>query len=42
MHHLTLPNHKPLKVGTLSAAPGDVAKCLEIEKPDLVRQLFEA
>ena len=42
MHHLTLPNHKPLKVGTLSAALGDVAKYLEIEKPDLVRQLFEA
>ena len=42
VHHLTLPNHKPLKVGTLSAALGDVAKYLEIEKPDLVRQLFEA
>jgi predicted RNA binding protein YcfA (HicA-like mRNA interferase family) len=39
-HHLTLPNHKPLKVGTLSAALGDVAKYLEIEKPDLVHQLF--
>jgi predicted RNA binding protein YcfA (HicA-like mRNA interferase family) len=42
VHHLTLPNHKPLKVGTLSAALGDVAKYLEIEKPDLMRQLFEA
>jgi predicted RNA binding protein YcfA (HicA-like mRNA interferase family) len=42
VHCVTLPNHKPLKVGTLSAALGDVAKYLEIEKPDLMRQLFEA
>jgi len=40
IHHLTLPNHKPLKVGTLSAVLGDIARHLELEKPDLVRQLF--
>jgi predicted RNA binding protein YcfA (HicA-like mRNA interferase family) len=40
MHNVTLPNHKPLKVGTLSAALVDVAKCLKLEKQDLARQLF--
>jgi len=42
VHHLTLPDRKPLKVRTQSAALGDVAKYLEIEKSALVRQLFEA
>jgi len=40
VHSLTGPNHKPLKVGTLSAALGDVAKHMELEKQDLIRQLF--
>jgi predicted RNA binding protein YcfA (HicA-like mRNA interferase family) len=40
MHNVTLPNHKPLKVGTLSAALVDVAKYLKLEKQDLARQLF--
>jgi len=40
VHSLPLPNHKPLKVGTLSAALGDVAKHMELEKQGLIRQLF--
>ncbi len=39
-HRLTLPDHKPLKIGTLSAALGDAAKYLKIDKQELVRQLF--
>jgi len=37
---MTLPNHKPLKIGTLSAALADVAKYLELEKQALARRLF--
>ncbi len=40
MHNVTLPNHRPLKVGTLSTAMADVAKYLEFEKQELARQLF--
>ena len=39
-HHLTIPNHKPLKVGTLSAILNDVAGYLETDKQDLVSELF--
>jgi hypothetical protein len=38
---VTLPNHKPLKIGTLSAVLSDVAKYLELGKEELARQLFE-
>jgi predicted RNA binding protein YcfA (HicA-like mRNA interferase family) len=41
VHCVTLPNHKPLKIGTLSAVLSDVAKYLELEKEELARQLFE-
>jgi predicted RNA binding protein YcfA (HicA-like mRNA interferase family) len=40
VHSLTRPNRKPCKGGTLSAALGDVAKHTELEKQDLIRQLF--
>jgi len=39
-HHLTIPNHKPLKVGTLSGVLSDVAGYLEIDKQDLLASLF--
>jgi predicted RNA binding protein YcfA (HicA-like mRNA interferase family) len=39
-HSVTVPNHKPLKVGTLNAILNDVADHLGIDKKDLVRQLF--
>jgi predicted RNA binding protein YcfA (HicA-like mRNA interferase family) len=39
-HHVTIPNHNPLKVGTLSGILGDVAGHLEISRDDLVRRLF--
>jgi predicted RNA binding protein YcfA (HicA-like mRNA interferase family) len=41
VHSLTIPNHKPLKVGTLSAVLSDVAQYLGIDKQELIRRLFE-
>ena len=40
-HHLTVPAHKPLKVGTLNAVLTDVAQYLRMDKQELIRQLFE-
>lgn len=39
-HHITIPNHDPIRVGTLSAILSDVASHLKIPKENLVRQLF--
>jgi predicted RNA binding protein YcfA (HicA-like mRNA interferase family) len=39
-HHITIPAHKDLKIGTLSGILSDVAVHFEIDKPDLVNNLF--
>jgi len=39
-HHITIPAHDPLKVGTLAAILGDVASHLKIDREDLLRRLF--
>ena len=39
-HHLTIPRHKPLKVGTLSSILNDIATYLEMDKRSLVTELF--
>jgi len=39
-HHVTIPAHKPLKVGTLAEILGDVAKYLDLTREELVEQLF--
>ena len=39
-HHLTVPAHDPLKVGTLSAILAEVAGHLKISREDLLQQLF--
>jgi predicted RNA binding protein YcfA (HicA-like mRNA interferase family) len=39
-HHLTIPRHRPLKVGTLSAIVGDVAAHLGLSKEQVLRDLF--
>jgi len=36
-HHVTIPNHNPLKLGTLSSILNDVADHLGIDKNDLLR-----
>jgi predicted RNA binding protein YcfA (HicA-like mRNA interferase family) len=39
-HHITIPAHKQLRVGTLSAILSDVAGYLEMPRDALARQLF--
>jgi predicted RNA binding protein YcfA (HicA-like mRNA interferase family) len=39
-HHVTVPNHNPIKIGTLSGILSDVASHLEISRDDLCQQLF--
>lgn len=39
-HHLTIPRHKSLKVGTLNGILKDVAEHLKKDKETLVQELF--
>ena len=39
-HHITVPKHKPLRVGTLSSIVNEIADYLEIERQKLVKELF--
>ncbi|HHH76556.1 MAG TPA: type II toxin-antitoxin system HicA family toxin [Phycisphaerae bacterium] len=39
-HHITIPDHKCIKLGTLSRILSDIAKNLEIDKSDLIKELF--
>lgn len=39
-HHVTIPRHDPLRLGTLSAILFDVAKHFEMDKAALVQELF--
>jgi len=38
-HHITIPMHKPLKVGTLNSILKDVAEHLGISKEELIREM---
>ena len=40
-HHVTLPVHKELRVGTLSAVLTDIADHLGMARNDLVEALYE-
>ena len=39
-HHVTIPAHNPLKIGTLSQILTDVASYLEIPREQLLKDLF--
>jgi len=39
-HHVTIPRHDPLRLGTLNGILRDVAEHLEISRDDLVQSLF--
>jgi len=39
-HHLTIPRHKPLKIGTLSSILKEVAAYLETDWTSLAAELF--
>jgi predicted RNA binding protein YcfA (HicA-like mRNA interferase family) len=38
-HHITIPLHSPLRVGTLNAILNDVAAHVDMSKDELLRQL---
>ena len=40
-HNVTIPNHDPLRVGTLAGILGDVAAHLEIGRDELIQRLFD-
>ena len=39
-HHITIPNHSPLKIGTLNAILKDVADHIGMSRDELLRQIF--
>jgi predicted RNA binding protein YcfA (HicA-like mRNA interferase family) len=39
-HHVTVPAHDPLKVGTLAGILGDIAVHHKISKEELLKRLF--
>jgi predicted RNA binding protein YcfA (HicA-like mRNA interferase family) len=39
-HHITIPNHDPIKVGTLNSILTDVAQHLGMSRDDLLARLF--
>jgi len=41
-HHITIPRHRPLKVGTLSSILKDVATYVEMDKQQLIEELFKS
>lgn len=40
-HHITIPNHDPIKIGTLSAILSDIAAHFNKTKDDLIKELFD-
>ncbi|KUL19664.1 MAG: Putative periplasmic or secreted lipoprotein [Proteiniphilum sp. 51_7] len=40
IHHITVPNHNPLKIGTLSNILSDIANHFQISKKELLEKLF--
>ena len=41
-HHVTVPAHDALRVGTLAGILGDVAAHFDMSREDLARKLFGA
>ncbi len=39
-HHITIPNHNPIKIGTLSAILNDMALHFKVSKAHIIEQLF--
>lgn len=39
-HHITIPDHDPLKIGTLSAILADIATHFSKSKEQLLQELF--
>ena len=41
-HHVTIPDHTSLRIGTLAGVLGEVAAHLRIERAALAEELFDA
>ena len=39
-HHITIPNHSTLKIGTLAGILNDISGHLKISKEELIEKLF--
>lgn len=39
-HHVTVPNHSPIKIGTLNAILRAVADHFELERDEIISQIF--
>ena len=39
-HLITIPNHNPIKLGTVNGILGDVSQYLKITKQELIERLF--
>lgn len=39
-HHITIPAHDPLKIGTLAAILADIAANRNLTRDDVIRELF--
>lgn len=40
-HHLTIPNHNPIKIGTLNSIVNDLASFHKLSKNELLEKLFK-
>ena len=40
IQHITIPNHRSLRIGTLSSILSEIANYMEIEKSELIKELF--
>jgi predicted RNA binding protein YcfA (HicA-like mRNA interferase family) len=40
-HHVTIPRHSPLRIGTSNAVLKDVAQHLELDRDELLAELIE-
>lgn len=40
VHHVTVPNHSPIKIGTLNAILKDIAEHFDISRDVVIEQLF--
>lgn len=39
-HHLTIPDHNPIKIGTLSSILKDVAEHFQMTREELLKKIF--
>jgi predicted RNA binding protein YcfA (HicA-like mRNA interferase family) len=39
-HHITIPLHSPIKIGTLNQILSDISVYLEMDKNELIKKLF--